>query len=196
MDGASRNTDFPLEPVSLLPTSNTIDANSYRHSPHLLRPPLLKTLLAKLNSKDAHPAIQFLKYSIAGGAAVLVYATVYFYLVHKVWPGLKEVAGEAAPDRWAKFCETLPPTAIAFIFSNIAGYWLNTRWVFKTGRHHPVLEFIYFTIVNLPGALGGTIVQGILVANYGWSKPMAFLGFLVPNILINFVFRKFFIFKG
>jgi putative flippase GtrA len=158
-------------------------------------PPTLKALLAQLNSKDAHPAIQFLKYSIAGGAAVAVYLSVYLSLVHFVWPELNTIGKDMSVDPWTKFAKTLPPTAIAFVFANIAGYYLNTRWVFTQGRHHPVLEFIYFTLVNLPGALGGTIVQGILIANYGWSANAAFLGFLVPNMLINYICRKFFIFK-
>ena len=156
----------------------------------------LKTILARLNSKDTHPVIQFLKYSISGGVAVIVYAGVYFYLIHKLWPELQHIGKDMSVDPWVKFTKTLPPTGIAFFFSNIVVYWINTRWVFTTGRHHPVLEFLFFTLVNMPGVLGGTVVQGILVAKFGWTATAAFAGFLVPNILINFICRKFFIFKG
>jgi putative flippase GtrA len=155
----------------------------------------LKTILAKFNSKDSHPAIQFLKYSISGGAAVIVYGGVFFYLLHSVWPELQHLGTDASITPWTKFVKTLLPTGIAFFFSNIVVYFINTRWVFTTGRHHPVLEFLYFTLVNMPGALGGAVVQGILVANFHWSAPAAFAGFLVPNILINYICRKFFIFK-
>lgn len=156
----------------------------------------LKTVIAKLNSRDTHPAIQFLKYSLSGGVAVVVYATVYFMLLHKVWPELKHIGADASVDPWVKFVKTLPPTGIAFFFSNVVVYWLNTRWVFTPGRHHPVLEFLFFTLVNMPGVLGGAVVQGLLIAKAGWPASAAFLGFLVPNMLINFICRKFFIFKG
>jgi putative flippase GtrA len=156
----------------------------------------LKAILAKLNARDTHPAIQFLKYSISGGAAVIVYASVYFALVFQVWPELRHLGTDTNVDWMVKFTKTLPPTGIAFFFSNIVVYWINTRWVFTPGRHHPVAEFLFFTLVNMPGAIGGSVVQGLLIAKCGWSAGMAFLGFLVPNILINYVCRKFFIFKG
>lgn len=147
------------------------------------------SLLSRLNSRDTHPLVQFIKYSISGGVATAVFAGAYLLLAH--WFPTAEGA-----STWVKFRDTLPPTGIAFFFANLAAYWLNTRWVFTPGRHSLVMEFLYFTLVNMPGAIGGTLVQGLLIAQYGWSKPAALAGFLLPNILINYVCRKFFIFKG
>ncbi len=148
----------------------------------------LKTIIAKFNERETHPAIQFVKYSVSGALATVIFSVVYLVTTHFL-------PGNPHAEAWEKFRETLIPTAVAFSFANVAVYWLNTRWVFVQGRHSPVMEFLWFTMVNMPGAVGGTLVQGLLVSRYGWTKAAALFGFLVPNILINYVCRKFFIFK-
>ncbi len=174
-----RTSGPPLRPDMPSPIADTLQ---------FLRTNDFKAILAKFNERDAHPMIQFAKYSISGGVATVIFATLYLYFVH-LFPGDPDATG------WPKFKETLLPTLGAFMFSNAAVYWLNTRWVFTPGRHSIVLEFLYFTLVNMPGAIGGTVVQGLLVSEYAWSKPAALAGFLLPNVLINYICRKFFIFQ-
>jgi putative flippase GtrA len=148
----------------------------------------LKTIIAKFNERETHPVIQFIKYGVCGALATVIFSIVYLVMTH-FFPG------DPHAETWEKFRETLLPTAVAFCFANAVVYWLNTRWVFVQGRHSPLMEFLWFTMVNMPGAVGGALVQGLLVSHYGWTKPAALFGFLVPNILINYVCRKFFIFK-
>jgi putative flippase GtrA len=148
----------------------------------------LPTILAAFKSKDVHPAIQFLKYGICGVLATVVHVSIYLLLVKYVWIDRKDGSIDNA-------IATLPPTLLAFVFSNLAVYLLNKKFVFTQGRHAPLKEFLLFTVVNLPGLVGGSIVQAALVQYAGWSKLMAVIGFIVPNVLINFLCRKFFIFS-
>lgn len=151
----------------------------------------LRTVLAAFHSRNAPPAIQFLKYAVSGVAALSVHVTVYLALIGLVWPHLND----PSLDDWTRARSTFPPTALAFLVSNAFVYWLNMKWVFTPGRHSPVREFLFFTVVNLPGALTGTLAQAALVYFLHWPKPAAIIGFVLPNVLINFICRKFFIFQ-
>ena len=157
----------------------------------LLRENELATILRLFHSRDAPPAIQFLKYAICGVGALIVHTTIYLALIYLVWPGLND----PKMDDWLRAKSTFAPTAVAFLFSNAFVYWLNMKWVFTPGRHSPVREFLFFTVVNLPGALCGTFAQAGLVYFLHWPKWAALAGFILPNVLINFICRKFFIFQ-
>lgn len=165
--------------------------NSLRDLLHLLRTTDRVTLLQLFHSRDAPAAIQFLKYAICGVGAVLIHVGVYLALLYIVWPELD------APklDAWTRAKATFGPTAIAFLFSNAFVYWVNMKWVFTPGRHAPLVEFLLFTAVNLPGALTGTLGQAALVYFWHWPGWAAMAGFILPNVLINYLCRKFFIFQ-
>lgn len=158
---------------------------------HLWRSNDLPTLIRLFHSREAPPAIQFLKYAICGVGALIVHTSVYLGLIYLVWPELND----PRMDDWLRAKSTFAPTAIAFVFSNAFVYWLNMKWVFTPGRHSPLREFLLFTVVNLPGALCGTLAQAGLVYFFHWPKWAALAGFILPNVLINFICRKFFIFQ-
>jgi putative flippase GtrA len=147
--------------------------------------------LSAINSRDAHPFIQFCKYAVCGVGALVMHTVIFQLLLLKVWPELNDVS----MDRWTRAKATLTPTFIAFIFANALVYWLNTKWVFTQGRHKPLKEFIFFSMVNLPGAAGGFLGQSALITFLNWPPLLALIGFVIPNVLINFICRKFFIFK-
>lgn len=165
--------------------------NSLAELVHLWRTNDLPTLLRLFNSREAPPVIQFLKYGICGGGALLVHIIIYLALIRWVWP---ELHGQIVSP-WERAKSTFAPTCIAFIFSNAFVYWLNMKWVFTPGRHSPVREFLFFTAVNMPGALCGTLAQAGLVYFFGWPRWAALAGFILPNVLINFICRKFLIFQ-
>jgi putative flippase GtrA len=150
----------------------------------------LRTILAALHSRDVHPAIQFLKYGISGVAALAVQTTIFFLLAWFVIPSLKTNVA----DDSIRADHALINTGIAFVFSNFTVYLLNHHWVFTPGRHSRTYEFLYFTLVNAPGAVLGAGVQDWLIRAAGWPAWAAFAGFVLPNVLINFAFRKFLIF--
>ena len=150
----------------------------------------LRTIIAAFNSREVHPAIQFLKYGLCGVVALVLHTSVFFALSAWAFPALTT----NAPDDSVRANHALLNNGIAFIFSNALVYWLNTKWVFTGGRHDRVKEFLLFTVVNAPGAVGGSLVQDWLIRGLGWPTWAAFAGFVLPNVLINFACRKFFIF--
>lgn len=151
----------------------------------------LRTIFAALSSRDVHPVLQFFKYAVCGVAALTVHTAVFFLSSWKLIPGLQS----NCPDDWQRALASLGNNGIALIFSNFTAYWLNTKWVFTRGRHSIAREFLFFTLVNLPGAVGGGLVQYWITHHLGWPTWAAFAGFVLPNVLINFACRKLFIFQ-
>ena len=150
----------------------------------------LRTILAVLHSRDVHPVIQFFKYGVCGAAGLIVYTSIFFFLARFVLPSLEANVA----DDTTRANHALINSGIAFIFSNATNYWLNYRWVFTPGRHSKVNEFLFFTLVNGPGVVSGASVQDWLIRSVGLPTWAAFAGFILPNVLINFACRKFFIF--
>ena len=68
--------------------------------------------------------------------------------------------------------------------------------MFETGRHHPVIEFFYFTAVSAVSFVISLIAGPWLVSHYGISTKLAMFTNVIASALLNFVFRKFFVFKG
>ncbi len=151
----------------------------------------LRTILAALRSRDVHPVIQFFKYAVCGVCATAVHMTVFFLSARFLIPGL----ASNCPDNWERAQASLANNGIALIFSNMMAYWLNTKWVFTQGRHSMLREFLFFTLVNLPGALCGGLVTYFVTARLGWPAWAALFAFVLPNVLVNFACRKLFIFK-
>ena len=151
----------------------------------------LRTILAAFNQRDVHPFIQFIKYGLCGVCATVVHVTVFTLSAKYLVPGLEE----NCPDQWERAKASLANNGIALIFSNMMAYWLNTKWVFTQGRHSVVREFLFFTLVNLPGALCGGLATYFVTAKLGWPSWAALFAFILPNVLVNFACRKLLIFK-
>jgi putative flippase GtrA len=149
------------------------------------------TLVKQLLSRDAHPFVQFVKYGISGVTALVTHYVLFNALIWAFWPQLNDLT----VDPWDRAVGGLFPTFLVFLVTNALVYYLNTKWVFTQGRHSPIKEFLLFTLINLPGAFAGALGQAALIRYFNWSTQEAVIGFVVPNALINFICRKFFIFK-
>lgn len=144
---------------------------------------------------DTHPFLQFVKYGFCGVAAVVVHTTVFWALGYTVLPAHKIVDG--VPIEKVQMMKNYAiAQTIGFLASDIAAYLLNLAFVFKGGRHHRVLEFFLFTAVASIG-----FIIGLALSEYqlyyelggSWS---ATLTLIVTSTLVNFVCRKFIIFKS
>ena len=157
----------------------------------------LKTIVSRVKSHDAHPTIQFLKYVIAGGLATLTLSVIVFALSQTVFPAVKGsmVNGQVLDEAVRKHNILLNNT-IAFPFSALVGYILNVMFVFKPGRHGRVMEMILFFLVGAAGFFPGLWVVDYLVGHYHTSSSLATVAFIITSFMVNFVFRKFVIFKG
>jgi len=154
--------------------------------------------------RDAGPLSQFAKYCIAGGVAGATQIVIFFALGRRILPCL-------SPDDLAVRLLGITPVlvetgrralnaalaaAVAFAFANAVGYALNVRFVFRGGRHHPLLEIGYFYAVSAVAMVIGTGLQSALILWSGMMTTHAYGANIISSLVINYTMRKFFIFHG
>lgn len=148
-----------------------------------------RTILTRMNERDTHPLIQFIKYAICGFGALLVSQGIFFPLATWVWPAFGDIPNEI---RWQHSAYS---NAVAFVFGNFFAYFTNAKWVFVPGRHSKMTEFFLFTLVSSVSFAVGLFAGPYLIQRYGISTLLAQLLMVVSSVLVNFVCRKFVIFK-
>jgi putative flippase GtrA len=164
----------------------------------------MKHLLKQFLQRDAHPAIQFIKYGIAGGLATAVDVVLFYFLAWKVIPALGDddivvrLLGitVTAIDEAVRSRNYLINKCITFMFSNLTAYLVNIFWVFKPGRHKRWVEVSLFYVVSIVSFAIGTALGWVMIAVFGLSTTFAYVANLVASVMINYVCRKFIIFKG
>jgi len=162
-------------------------------------------------SRRPHPWLQFIRYGIAGVAAML--ANLVFFAIALEWvfpiPEGKPATAPGLPATWSETGEWLRlmagdprvaqfvrANAVAFLMANAVAYVLNFCWVFESGRHSRSLEITLFFVVSLISFVMGTALASLLVGSFGINEYLAKAGDIVAAVLINFVCRKFLIFKN
>lgn len=154
--------------------------------------------------RTTHPAEQFFRYLLAGGLGAVIEIVLFALLAWKVFPALREdewavrlfhltVAAITPAQRALNFAICI---SITFVVSNLAVYFINARWVFVPGRHSSRKELVLFYGTALFAYLVGTALGSTLIAWFGTTGTTAYLVLSAVSILINYSFRKFFIFKG
>jgi putative flippase GtrA len=164
----------------------------------------MKHILIQFKGNDNHtPLIQFIKYGISGGLATLVHICLFYWMATQILPALN------AHDLIASLLNLMVPevsqgirarnsvidNTVAFLFSNLTAYIINITWVFSPGRHHPMLEFLFFFGVSGIAILIGSTLMGFLIHTYGTTTTTAFLANILVSLMINFFIRKHVIFK-
>lgn len=163
----------------------------------------MKDFLRQFKGKDHGPLVQFIKYAIAGGIATIVHVCIFFALTWKVLPALE------SSDPIAGFLK-IPPIDItdsirarnsvidnlaAFMISNFVVYIINIYWVFESGRHNRWVEIGLFYLVAGISVFIGSSLMAFLIAGFGISTTLAFGANVLVCLMINYLVRKFFIFK-
>lgn len=160
--------------------------------------------LKKFLSHDAHPVLQFIKYGMAGGLATVVDILVFYTLSWLILPAL------TANDSLVRLLglSITPVTertrvvnyvinrTITFMFSNLTAYIANVLFVFKPGRHSRAKEIGLFYLVSGISYVIGTGLSALLIKIYGVTTTTAYLVNIFASLMINYVCRKFLIFKG
>jgi putative flippase GtrA len=164
----------------------------------------VRDILKQFTGREHTPVVQFIKYAICGGIATVVHISLFYACAYKLLPAL------SAQDPVARVLHlTVVPVSdairarnsmldngVAFVFSNLTAYLLNIFWVFKAGRHHWLLEIGLFYLVSGISTLLGSSLMGWLINHFGIVTTLAFGANLVTSLMINFVLRKYVIFKG
>lgn len=152
----------------------------------------LKTVFSAINSKDAHPLIQFGKYGFCGVVATVVQLGIFYAFCLTLFPAALDHHDVSDAVRrnnaiYANLC--------GFPISNTIAYLTNALWVFTGGRHHRVKEFLLFTLVSGISFGAGLAGGPQLIKWFGLNTHLAQGSMVVTSALVNYVLRKFFIFQ-
>ena len=155
--------------------------------------------------RDAtHPLVQFIKYGMAGGVATFVDIVVFYTLALWFLPalGANDPLVTKLHLNVTLVAETVRSTnyvwdkCITFLFSNLTAYVVNVLWVFTPGRHSRWVEVGLFYLVSAISFVVGTGLAWLLIKQFGISTTAAYICNAVASLMINYVCRKFIIFKG
>jgi putative flippase GtrA len=171
----------------------------------------MKNMFRKMLSHDASPFVQFVKYGAVGVMSTLIQMAVFYFaactflkcltgddMFVKLIAGFGFDSSSVAVDvaDGVRALNAAFATGIGFVVANIFCWAMNRLFVFKPGRHSWIVELLLFFAVSL-AALGiGIAVQSILIKYAGWTTSSAFILEIISSFVINYVVRKFFIFKG
>jgi putative flippase GtrA len=139
---------------------------------------------------DASPSWQFTKYLIIGGTAVLI-----FYGAYGVFRILVELLSPGAFTH-QRMLWNLLAIFFAFIPTNSFTYHTNRRWVFVDGKHSQQKEFILFTSGAALSLVSCQLVTVLLIRYSSVNDLMVTLSVIVISTVVNFLFRKFCVFRG
>ncbi len=166
-------------------------------------------LQAFFDPDAAGPVAQFFKYAVSGGIATGVNVVTLFLAAWLLFPCL--TPDDPFVRLFGAFGVTLPTPALtdavrssrtmlcsvpAFLLSNAVCYTLNVLFVFKSGRHGRVVEFLLFLLASGIAALAGALLAGALVRWTGIAFTYASVANLVTAVLVNYVARKKIVFNG
>lgn len=166
-------------------------------------PPARPGILSQFTSRNHGHLVQFIKYGIAGSVATAVHLSLIFLFSWKILPALKTDDPTArllhiAPSPISDSLRALHAginNAIAFMVSNFVVYWINIYWVFEPGRHSFWKEIGLFYAVAGASVAIGIGLQSLLIAGFGISTTSAVAVMILVCLMINYVMRKYFIFK-
>jgi putative flippase GtrA len=159
------------------------------------------TIRSAVLSRDAHPLIQFAKYVFCGGLAFATHNIVTYGFGLTVFPA---VGPEIPTD--TKEANSLINNSIGFCIAGVVAYVTNALFVFTPGRHDKATEiglFIGISAIAYVGGIGALKLIYELVRGAAWGanilgyvEHFGNLGFAISSALVNFVCRKFIVFKG
>ena len=142
---------------------------------------------------NAHPLVQFSKYAFFGVLSTVVHSVVFGVCG---WSGLlPHFASQGYPTE-KRLIYFAGASLAGFLASGVFAYFTNVTWVFDTGRHHAITEFLLFMAVAAIGFCVGVGfgVREILIGS--GSSWVASVVLVVSAVLVNFATRKFLIFRG
>ncbi len=164
----------------------------------------LRIIIAQFTQKKSHPFVQFIKYGLAGLVATTVHSATFYALAWLVFPAMNaddivvRLFNMSVPDLSdaMRARNAMINNSIAFVFSNFTAYLINIKWVFEAGRHHRALEIGMFYLVSGVSLFAGTLLMGVLISYFAVSTTVSFIAVVIVSVLVNYVMRKYVIFKG
>ena len=164
----------------------------------------MRALVKRMLSYDAPPLVQFVKYAFVGAVTAVINIAVAEVFAAWVMPCLaaddilvrKLGFPMAALSDSARAARAVGCNLIGFAVANVVCWLLDRSFVFRPGRHHWTLELVLFFCGSALAVLVGNAVIYLLIRVNGTQTTWAFLINIVASVLVNYVVRKFFVFKG
>ena len=164
----------------------------------------MQDFIQQFLSHNAGPIMQFIKYGMAGVFATAVDMAVFYALSWLINPALREndpvvkllkikVHHIEENIRSRRFVTN---SVISFMFSTTACYIVNVLWVFEPGRHSRYVEVALFYGVSAISVFVGTFVGWLLIRKFHLSTTSSYIAKIIASLMLNYVCRKFIIFKG
>ena len=168
----------------------------------------MKRILIQFTQREAHPAIQFIKYGIAGGVATASHIVLFFLLSIWVFPAMLSDTGVDAMivqflgvemveiEESVRQRNFMINNLLAFLFSNLVAYLINFHWVFHPGRHRRSIEVALFLTVSTVSLFVGIQIGLLIMQFFNATTTVSQAGNVIASVMINFVCRKYIVFKG
>lgn len=147
---------------------------------------------------------QILKYGVIGVLATLINLVVAALCAAYVWPCLgaddafvrlgvfaRADVSDAARALLAVYCNL-----VGFFVANLVCWLLNRKYVFTPGRHGWLVEYALFLAGSGFAIFCGSAAIWALVRFQGMQTTYSFVVNVMVSVAVNFVVRKFFVFKG
>ena len=147
---------------------------------------------------------QIFKYGVIGILATAINIAVAELFAAYVWPCLgsddvfvkylgfaSSAVSDAERATLAVYCNF-----VGFFVANVVCWLLNRRYVFTPGRHHWLVEYVLFLAGSGFAILCGSALIWALVRFYGMQTTYSFAINVMASVMINFIVRKFFVFRG
>lgn len=147
---------------------------------------------------------QIFKYGVIGALATVINLIVAELCAAYVWPCLgpedllvrhcgfvSSVVSDAVRANLAVYCNL-----VGFFIANVICWILDRKFVFTPGRHHWAVEYFLFLAGSGAAILCGSALIWCLVRYHGLQTTYSFIVNVLVSVSVNFVVRKFFVFKG
>lgn len=165
--------------------------------------------LKRVLSHDSGPFWQLVKYGVIGvmstcvqlGVFYLLAATCLRCLTADDW-AVKSLSLPAAEfsgaEPWyaARWFLAAAATAVGFTASNVFCWLMNRAFVFRPGKFRWYVEFAMFYAAAATATGIALLAQSALIAWCGMMTSAAVVIEVVVSFMVNFVVRKFLIFRG
>ena len=151
---------------------------------------------------------QIVRYAFVGVIATAVNLVIAEICAAHVWPCLTQddllvkLGVFGLSD--ATFVITDATRAVRAVYCNLVGFFvanlvcwiLNRKFVFTPGRHGWLVEYALFLAGSGFAIACGSAAIWAFVKFYGMQTSWSFVVNVVVSVAVNFVVRKFFVFKG
>ena len=165
--------------------------------------------IEKILSHDCGPFWQFVKYGAIGVMATLVQTGVFYILAATCLKCLGSddvavrffglpAANFTGEEVWYATRGSLASvaTAIGFAVANVFCWLMNRKFVFRPGKFRWYIEFaMFFSAASLATAIALAVMK-VLIDSFGMMTTFAVVIEVFVSFMVNFIVRKFFIFKG